>query len=556
MDWYSPTTKKHIKEAEAQGCKLISAGKSRKYRLYSLPCEHEQEVQLGHMRLGNFNCHACIARRLTQDAEAQGCKLLGPGRNANFRLYALPCGHDQEVPPTQMRKGIFRCRACLDEQLGMEAKAQGCMLLGAGKSGHYRLYKLPCGHEREIQTGDIRKGNYRCRVCAGERFTKESEAQGCKLLGPGKTKDHRLYLLPCGHEQQATLKGMRSGSFRCALCLNEKLTREAEARGCKLLGVSDKKSYCLYKLPCGHEQTAHTGQMRTGGVRCNICLVERIAQDAEAQGCKLLGPGRNANFRLYALPCGHDQEVQVIHMKRGRVQCRFCLDKRLKQEAEARGCELIDAPAKAGHRLYKLSCGHEREVRLTTMRDGSYRCNTCLENRITLDAKAQGCKVASKGRAVNFRKYELPCGHEQDVRFNDMRIGKFLCRTCVAEKHDQEAEAQACKILGKGKSSLSRLYSLPCGHEQEVFLSSMRDASFLCQTCEETSRTLPSNVYLLHIKVDSDEWLKLGYAKAVNTRVAQYGLPRDAEVTNIGSLPFDTGNCVASATTVPNDLIY
>ena len=97
-------------------------------------------------------------------------------------------------------------------------------------------------------------------------------------------------------------------------------------------------------------------------------------------------------------------------------------------------------------------------------------------------------------------------------------------------------------MLGAGRSVSYRLYSLPCGHEQEVTTGNLRIGNFECQTCEDTSRTLPSNVYLLYIKVDSDEWLKLGYAKSVNQRVKQYGLLEGSEVTTIASLPFDTGN--------------
>jgi hypothetical protein len=79
-------------------------------------------------------------------------------------------------------------------------------------------------------------------------------------------------------------------------------------------------------------------------------------------------------------------------------------------------------------------------------------------------------------------------------------------------------------------------------HEQEMQTGNMRMGAFNCQTCEETSRTLPSNVYLLHIKVDSDEWLKLGYAKLVELRTSQYGLPEGADVTTVKCLPFATGN--------------
>jgi hypothetical protein len=69
----------------------------------------------------------------------------------------------------------------------------------------------------------------------------------------------------------------------------------------------------------------------------------------------------------------------------------------------------------------------------------------------------------------------------------------------------------------------------------------MRFGSFLCHTCEDYFYTLPSNAYLLHIKVGPDEWLKLGYARNVDFRISKYGLPSEAEVSALVTKPFDTG---------------
>jgi hypothetical protein len=69
----------------------------------------------------------------------------------------------------------------------------------------------------------------------------------------------------------------------------------------------------------------------------------------------------------------------------------------------------------------------------------------------------------------------------------------------------------------------------------------MRNGNFRCQTCEEYFYTLPSQAYLLHIKVGADEWLKLGYAKDLDFRISQYKLPSAAEVAVLTTLPFDTG---------------
>ena len=93
----------------------------------------------------------------------------------------------------------------------------------------------------------------------------------------------------------------------------------------------------------------------------------------------------------------------------------------------------------------------------------------------------------------------------------------------------------------KGSYIPIRTYRLLCGHEREITSSSMRVGSFLCQTCEDSFYTLPSQAYLLHIKVGADAWLKLGFAKNIDFRVSQYKLPSEAEVSVLATLPFDTG---------------
>ena len=76
-------------------------------------------------------------------------------------------------------------------------------------------------------------------------------------------------------------------------------------------------------------------------------------------------------------------------------------------------------------------------------------------------------------------------------------------------------------------------------------LINVRDNNFICNTCEETARDLPSKVYLLKITSDtviqSFTWLKLGYAKTVNTRIKQYGLPADVAIKRLKVMDFETG---------------
>ncbi len=488
MDWNSPTTKKHITEAKAQGCELIGSGRNAQYRTYRLSCGHEQEVTTSEIRKGNFRCQICVYNRRQAEAKAQGCKLINSGRTPSYRIYLLPCGHKQEIHISQMSSGGFRCRTCLDKSYIQEAKKRGSELLGPGSTRHHRLYRLVCGHEQLVTLHNMRKGDFSCRTCIDNRLKEEAESQDCKLLGAGRNASNRLYMLPCGHEVDIGTRHMRTGNFRCQNCFNERLTLEAAA-----------------------------------------------------QGSILLGPGSSAHHRTYRLQCGHEQQIRVVKMRHGRFQCQICLDLKWAEEAQAYDCKLLGPAKDSRYRTYRLPCGHKKEISTGGMRIGAFLCNICFESKIVEEASSQGCVLLGPGKDNNSRNYRLSCGHEQSVRLENIRNGIFRCNTCLDEKIQSEARAQGCQVLGSAKHTAYRTYRLPCGHVQEVQVTHIRNGSFSCQVCEDWAFTQPSQAYLLHIKVGPDEWLKLGFAKNVDFRVSQYGLPSDAVVSILKTKPFDTG---------------
>ena len=378
-------------------------------------------------------------------------------------------------------------------------------------------------------------------TCLDNRLKKEAEVKCCELLGPGRNRHYRIYLLECGHRQQIDLGNMRKGNFWCRTCLDNRLKEEAAAQGCELLGPGKNVNYRTYRLSCGHEGEVQPSRIRDGNFRCQSCLDDKLNAEAAAQGCELLGPGSNAHHRTYRLPCGHAQEVQVGKMRDGGFQCQTCLGIRWAEEAAEQGCVLLGPGQDPRNRIYLLRCGHEQEIYTPNMRAGGFRCQTCLENKLKAEAKAQGCLILGPGKDNNSRTYRLDCGHEKSVRLEDIRNGNFRCQTCYDNKVIAEAEAQGCKILGPGKHHSYRTYRLSCGHEQEVSVGHMRRNSFRCQACEEWAYTQPSQAYLLHIKVGADQWLKLGFAKDIDLRIKQYGLPSEAEVFVLAIQPFDTG---------------
>ena len=115
----------------------------------------------------------------------------------------------------------------------------------------------------------------------------------------------------------------------------------------------------------------------------------------------------------------------------------------------------------------------------------------------------------------------------------------------ISDKWTPDRKEEAKKVglifLEHGKSRYGVYRFRDCKHKQEMQFSNVRGGNFICNVCEETSRSLPSKVYLLHIKVGSEEWLKLGYAKVIRSRIKKYKLPSNSTIKRMKVLDFATG---------------
>ncbi len=209
--------------------------------------------------------------KLVAEAAVYGSAPIGSGKNKSFRNYRLPCGHEQEVQTGCMRIGQFACRTCQDAKLIDEAALWDSEPIGSGKNAHYRNYRLPCGHEQQIQVGDMRNGEFACRTCQDAKLIDEAAVYGAEPIGRGKNSSYLNYRLPCGHEQQVHTSCMRVGRFRCQTCQDAKLIDEAAIYDSAPIGSGKNKGYLNYRLPCGHEQQVHTSCMRIGQFACQTC---------------------------------------------------------------------------------------------------------------------------------------------------------------------------------------------------------------------------------------------------------------------------------------------
>ena len=326
----------------------------------------------------------------------------------------------------------------------------------------------------------------------------------------------------------------------------KKHIKEAEAVGLTLIGEGRNYQHRTYRCNnCKHEQEKRTTRVRSNKIKCNQCFQIKLETEAKTVGITLVGKGRNASYRTYRFnDCKHEQEIATTSVRNNEFKCNQCLQIKLEEEAKANGMTLIGKGRNYRHRTYCFNdCKHQQEILTGHIRYGKPRCNQCLEIKHEAEAKAVGITLMGKGRNVSYRTYRFnDCKHQQEVQTSKVRVNGFECKQCLQMKYEAEAKAVGLILIGEGRNTSYRTYRFnDCKHEQEIALQHVRDNAFLCSTCEETSRDLPSKVYLLKIQSGSFIWLKLGYAKTVKTRISQYHLPEDIKLKRLKVIDFKTG---------------
>jgi hypothetical protein len=223
----------------------------------------------------------------------------------------------------------------------------------------------------------------RCQQCIDERLKADSANERLTLLGPGHNSMYRLYRFECGHERELTTSAVRNGYVRCQVCFERRLADDAAREGLALIGPASMPTDRMYRfIACGHEREISPGAVRLGHVRCKVCLDFEIARTATEHGLDVLGPGRDANYRVYRFrACGHQREISPVAVRRGAVFCRDCFEASLAEQARAAGVEIVGSGTAPNYRRYRfIACGHEQEMQAVHVRLEGFHCQTCNDS--------------------------------------------------------------------------------------------------------------------------------------------------------------------------------
>lgn len=309
------------------------------------------------------------------------------------------------------------------------------------------------------------------------------------------------------------------------------------------------RSYLL-KIFCPHhdrsfDQALH--DYKIGKKGCPQCVIEALSQpraptipklndEAAAAGLTMIGPGRTHYYRTYRFnDCGHEKEIKTKNVRDKSVRCTDCVDPDILLLAEEKNLQYCGKTDDPNNRKFRfLACGHLQEIRLVHVRNDNFTCRTCFERDIKREAQEAGLTLIEKGSRTRYWKYRFDdCGHHREYKLEQVRRQSVLCQRCFSNKLLAEADNVGLTLIDRHYAGDmgKRVYQCnTCGHKQSITIEAVRVNSFKCHGCEDSSYDQPSFVYLLRIKVDSNQWLKLGFSKNINIRVGQYGLPDNAKV--------------------------
>lgn len=261
-----------------------------------------------------------------------------------------------------------------------------------------------------------------------------------------------------------------------------------------------------------------------------------------ANGLKVIGAGRNKDTRLFEfLACGHQKIVQTHAARDGRFKCDTCKNQKLHDEASSAGLELLERIKGGEYGRYRfVDCQHEQVLATGTVRIKSFKCHSCLREKLEKEAKQAGIKFLDQVNGVRSR-YRLLCGHEQVIAAGDVRRNLFKCQTCLLEKLRNEANNAGLELLEKINGSTARYKFMCCGHEQLVATNNVRRNLFSCHSCIESWATKSSNLYLNLIEYGTTTFLKFGRSRNVKQRSFQYGLAVGSDLKILKTWATNTG---------------
>lgn len=167
----------------------------------------------------------------------------------------------------------------------------------------YGLYrKISCGHVLTLNHKNVSrlKTDY-CKICTENKYRDFVELSGMEFICFSRKKTNgTLYVdvnLPCGHFKSIQTGNLLKGTYSCRVCLENKYKKVCESFGFKYIRhVSNAKHEV--ELPCGCRDIRHIGNILIGYWTCNIHNISHLDRESNIYLIKMKANDGNSWLKL------------------------------------------------------------------------------------------------------------------------------------------------------------------------------------------------------------------------------------------------------------------
>ena len=211
----------------------------------------------------------------------------------------------------------------------IEAKEVGMTLLSRTNHRVHRYYRFDsCGHKWLGYAGAIKDGNTRCMTCSLFRSVKYLQDVGAQLIY--RKNSLCVGIKKCGHI--STAQRLRFPTY-CQECLENSYSKYCKDKGdWTYIGTKGEKIGARRWVSCnkcGTEKIVQMHQLPTQWITCENCFNEQIVREAKEAGLifngkSKYGGNKPETRRNYTMPCGHDRDIRLDHVRQKAFKCNIC----------------------------------------------------------------------------------------------------------------------------------------------------------------------------------------------------------------------------------------
>lgn len=231
--------------------------------------------------------------------------------------------------------GLFECSKSINNKHKTEALENGLVLLSGSSRLNYNYYLFSkCGHTQFIQPTHIRRKSFFCRTCQIiEASNVVFNRSAFLLYSTGTAKN--TYLQKCGHIKSSSMQHLCNSEqdVRCDKCFLSKIVNTAKESSLEILKSLGSCKFEVSFKDCGHTKIVHHSQIFRKNIVCQTCKELRYTHEAESFDLNCLGKLEknkdSKNKRLYKLPCGHTKDLRISHVRSNNWKCDICEDSHL-----------------------------------------------------------------------------------------------------------------------------------------------------------------------------------------------------------------------------------